>query len=160
MTTDLSLSTELPHDLAAYTQPQCDLKTLYAEAVATTWGAVRQAEQSREDELRATGEKLLAEQERLFGILMDALPAAVREAAGKGQRTAVLLRFSGADKLDDFCYLYMLKGPHNQEHRAEMRAMGAKPLLHRLRQVLQPAGFGVHHAWQRATNENTLAVTW
>jgi len=141
-----------------------NLKDLYAEAVATTWDAVsravRQADQAREAELRAMGERLRAEQDRLFQIIMRAVPEAVRDAARAGRRVAVVLRFMGADKLDEFCYLYMLKGPYNTEERAEMRQMGVKPLLQRLRQELQPAGFGVYHAWQRSTNENVLTVTW
>lgn len=152
---DLELG-QVPHDLPDL----ADLKHLHAEATAATWDSVRQAEQAHEAELRAMGERLSAEQERLYAVVMQALPGAVREAAASGRRTAVVLQFSGADKLDEFCYLYMLKGPHNPEHRAEMRQMGAKPLLQRLRAALQPAGFGVHHAWQRATNDNTLAVTW
>jgi len=148
------------HDPSPAATEDVDLGQLYAEAVATTWSTVRQAEVARDEELRDLGQKLRAEQDKLYGIVMAALPGAVREAAAKGQRTAVLLRFSGADKLEEFCYLYMLKGPHNPEHRAEMRAMGAKPLLHRLRSELQRAGFGVHHAWQRATNDNTLSVSW
>lgn len=136
------------------------LAALFREATEATWGAVRAAEVSREQELRATGERLNAEQERLYQIVMLGLPGAVRAAASRGQRVATVLRFCGADKLDEFCYLYMLKGPHNPEHRAEMKALGARPLLYRLRAKLQGAGFGVHHAWQRATNENTLSVTW
>lgn len=150
---------ELPADLSP-DDPVVDLSQLYQEAVATTWGAVRQAELSREQELRETGDRLRAEQGRLYQIVMQAIPGAVREAAAKGQRTAVILRFSGSDRLDEFCYLYMLKGPHNHEHRDEMRAMGARPLLQRLRHELHQAGFGVVHTWQRATNDNTLAVTW
>lgn len=139
---------------------EVDLKDLYAEAVAATFGAVREAEQARLEELAAAGQRLRAEQDRLFDVIMSALPGVVREAAAHGQRTAVVLRFGGADKLDEFCFLYMLKGPHNPEQRQEMRAMGARPLLQRLRTALHPAGFGVHHAWQRATNDNSLAVTW
>lgn len=137
-----------------------DLAALHAEAVASTREAVQQADLRHEEDLRATGERLRAEQERLFQHVLAAAPAAVREAAAKGQRTAVVLRFTGADKLDEFCYLYMLKGPMAPDARAEMRAMGARPLLHRLRAEFQAAGFGVHHAWQRATNDNSLALTW
>ena len=137
-----------------------DLGGLFREAVQATQGAVEAAERGRLDELRATGERLRAEQARLYDLIMAALPAAVRDAAAGGHRVAVVLSFSGADKLDEFCYLYMLKGPHKAEHRAEMREMGARPLLDRLRRELRAAGFGVHHAWQRATNDNTLAVTW
>lgn len=151
---------DLP-DLVELEEPEpLDLVALHVEAVAATRGAVLQAEEAREQEVAATGARLRAEQERLFQIVMAGLPGAVRHAAAQGQRTAVVLRFTGADKLDEFCYLYMLKGPYNPEHRAEMRHMGARPLMQRLRRELQAAGFGVHHSWQRATNDNTLAVTW
>lgn len=154
------LSTSPPPDYGFEDPSPAQLQALYQEATDTTWGAVRAAEVSRDQELAATGERLRAEQERLYQIVMLGLPGAVRAAASQGQRVATVLRFCGADKLDEFCYLYMLKGPHNPEHRAEMKAMGAKPLLHRVRAKLQAAGFGVHHAWQRATNDNTLSVTW
>lgn len=137
-----------------------DLVGLHAEAVATSAGAVARADDARREELRAMGARMAAEQERMHAVIMSALPPAVRMAAANGQRVATILEFSGADKLDEFSYLYMLKGPHGHDQRNEMRAMGVKPLLPRLRRELQAAGFGVHHAWQRATNQNTLAVTW
>lgn len=137
-----------------------DLTALYAEAVAATANAVQEADDARLQDMQATGQRMRDEQARLYSLVMDALPGAVREAAAKGQRVATVLEFSGSDKLDEFCYLYMLKGPHAHEHRHEMRLMGVKPLMHRLRDELGRAGFGVHHAWQRATNQNTLAVTW
>lgn len=137
-----------------------DLRALYQEATSLTWDAVRAEEVSREQELAATGQRLRAEQDKLYEIVMLALPGAVRAAASQGQRVATLLRFGGSDKLDEFCFLYMLKGPHNPEHRAEMKAMGCRPLLQRLRTKLQAAGFGVHHAWQRSTNDNALSVSW
>lgn len=136
------------------------LEELYAEAVATCAAAVARAEEDTRRELAETGRRMAAEQERLYSHILDAMPTAVRGAAAKGQRVATILEFGGGDKLQDFCVLYMLKGPHAAEGRAEMKAMGVRPLLHRLRSVLTRAGFGVHHAWQRATNQNTLAVTW
>lgn len=136
------------------------LEDLYAEAVALSAAAVARVEEDARLELEATGRRMAAEQERLYRHVIDAMPVAVRAAAAKGQRVATILEFGGGDKLHDFCLLYMLKGPHAAEHRQEMKAMGVKPLLPRLRSVLGRAGFGVHHAWQRATNQNTLAVTW
>ena len=137
-----------------------DLKQLHAQAVEAAGQAVAQAEADQARELAAMGERLRAEQEGLHRCIMGGLRDAVRQAAAQGQRVATLLRFAGSDRLGEFCYLYMLKGPHKAEHRAEMRAMGASPLLPRLRRELQAAGFGVFHAWQRATNENTLSITW
>lgn len=137
-----------------------ELIDLYLEAVEATKHAIVKADAERLREICETGTRLRAEQERLFQIVMQSIPGAVREAAACGQRTAVVMRFAGADKLDEFCFLYMLKGPHNAEHRAEMHAMGARPLLYRLRASLHAAGFGVHHSWQRATNDNSLAITW
>lgn len=133
------------------------LQRLHAEASALTAGAVRRAEEERALELRQMGQRVVAEQERLFQTLVEAMPSAVLDAAREGRRTAVLLNFEGADKFGDFCYLYLLKGPRV---RNEMYEIGASPLLNRLRSLLRCAGFCVHHAWQRATNENTLAVSW
>lgn len=150
----------MPEAEAAEVRTPAHLEELYAEAVATSAAAVARAEEDARLQLEDTGRRMAAEQERLYRHIIDAMPAAVRGAAAKGQRVAVILEFGGGDKLQDFCLLYMLKGPHAAEHRAEMKAMGVKPLLPRLRSVLSRAGFGVHHAWQRATNQNTLAVTW
>lgn len=137
-----------------------DLHRLHAEAVACCGAAVARAEADEMTRLADMGRRLGEELDELYDAIMRAVPAAVRDAADKGQRVATLLRFDGADKLRDFCLLYMLKGPHRADQRQEMRAMGARPLLPRLRSEFQRAGFGVHHAWQRATNENTLSVTW
>lgn len=136
------------------------LADLHAEAVAATWNAVRQAEANKSAETQELGRALRAEQEKWYQQIIAAAPAAVKEASAKGHRVAVLCRFDGADKFEDFCYLYMLKGPYKPEYRAEMRDMGAKPLLPRFRNVFHAAGFGVYHAWQRATNENTFSITW
>lgn len=141
-------------------EPEVDLRRLYADAVASCRAAVAQAEADELSQLVEMGRRLGQEQEELYDLVKRAAPPAVREAAAKGQRFATVLRFDGADKLREFCLLYMLKGPHKQELRQEMRDMGVRPLMHRLRTEFQRAGFGVHHAWQRATNENTLALTW
>lgn len=140
--------------------PVVDLRSLHDEAVRAAAHAVARAEQSEREELLAMGRRFAQEQEELYNQIMAALPDAVRAAAGQGRRVATVLRFGGSDRLREFCYLYMLKGPHRAEQRAEMQAMGVEPLLPRLRRELRAAGFGAHHAWQRATNDNTLSVTW
>lgn len=134
------------------------MQALHAEVTAATAAAVAAVDDERRRELQATGERLRAEQDRLFAMLVDDVPRAAREAAAAGRRTAVVLAFDGVDKLGEFCYLYMIKGPVRREEREEMRAMRAAPLLPRLRRALKP--FEVHHAWQRATNQNVLSVTW
>lgn len=142
------------------TLPPADLKALYAEAVQITRAAVAAAEDVEKQERDKLGRLLREEQDALYDALMRVAPIAVRDAAFKGRRTATLLTFDGPDKLHDFCYLYMIKGPYLREQRDEMRAMGASPLLPRLRAEFRAAGFDVHHSWQRATNTNTLTVTW
>lgn len=162
------MSPEDSYDVCTQQHPPCEdpskdldaLADLHAEAVAATRNAVRVAETARRVETQELGLALRTEQEKWYQQIIAAAPAAVKEASAKGHRVAVLHRFDGADKFGDFCYLYMLKGPYKPEHRAEMRAMGAKPLLPRFRNVFQAAGFGVYHAWQRATNENTFSITW
>ena len=136
------------------------LKDLRDEAVATCQGAVARVDEEAARQLSDMGQRLRAEQDSLYRHIMDDLEGVVRRAAEAGQRFATVLAFSGADRFDEFCYLYMLKGPLKPELRAEMKAMGAAPLLPRLRRELQAAGFDVHHAWQRATNENSVTVTW
>lgn len=143
-------------------QPECQIMTtahaLFVEAQALSASAVQQQEEDEAEARKQMGVRLRAEQDRMLELILTNVPDAVREAAVKGRRIATVLDFSGADKLGEFSFLYMLKGPHKHEQRQEMRAMGAKPLIYRVRDALRP--FAVHHAWQRATNENTLSVSW
>ncbi len=154
----------LPESAMATTEDRgvavADLQALYRYAVETSAQAVATADDERRATLAALGEQIRAEQDSLFCSLMEALESAVRENAQKGLRCATILQFGGADKYSEFCYLYMIKGPPRGEQRAEMHEMGVKPLLHRLIGVLRHSGFQIHHAWQRATNENTLTVSW
>lgn len=137
-----------------------DFRALYADAVRITESAVRQAEEDEEARLRDAGARLRAEQDRLHALVVSAIPEAVTFAASQGRRVATVLTFDGGDKFGEFCYLYMLKGPYKHEHRQEMRAMGASPLMGRIRDALSGTGFRLHHSWQRATNENILSVSW
>lgn len=136
------------------------LKDLHDQALQTCMGAVARVDEEAARQLNDMGERLRAEQQALHDRIMTDLEGAVRRAAEAGQRHATVLSFSGADRFDEFCYLYMLKGPLKPELHAEMKAMGVAPLLPRLRRELRAAGFDVHHAWQRATNENSITVTW
>lgn len=136
------------------------LRDLHTYATQACQGAVTRADEDQARQLREQGARLRAEQDALRDHILAGLEEAVRTAAEAGQRFATVLTFSGADRFGEFCYLYMLKGPLKPELRAEMKAMGVAPLLPRLRRELQAAGFDVHHAWQRATNENSIAVTW
>lgn len=155
-----ALDSPPPHQPATPLPTAEDLKLLHDRAVHAVKTAVAGAEQDEARELAAMGQRLRAEQDRLYARIMGDLPAAVTQAAAAGQRVATVMRFGGSDRLEEFCFLYMLKGPVKAEQRAEMRAMGASPLLPRLRRELGAAGFGVFHTWQRATNENTLSVSW
>jgi hypothetical protein len=137
-----------------------DLGALYSEAVALAAAAVAEADHAQAQEVNAMGARLREEQDSLYARIMAAIEPAVRDAAAKGARHAVVMRFGGSDVFSEFCYLYMLKGPHKADQREEMKAMGVKPLLARLRRELRPHGFDVVHAWQRATNDNTLTVVW
>ena len=159
-----------PPSLASDSQPEPEpepevpdsdaLRALARRALELTNAAVTRVEEDRVAALAATGARMRAEQDILFKQVMCSLPAAVCDAASAGRRTAHLRHFAGGDLLAEFSVLYMLKGPHNKDDRAEMRAMGVKPLMGRLRNMLTSAGFGLHLSWQRATNQNLLSVTW
>lgn len=137
-----------------------DLVALHREAVQMTCESVRNAEEAAAAERAAMGARLRAEQARLRELIMSGVAGAVREAAAGGHRVATILRFDGSVKLDEFCYLYMLKGPYKSELRQEMQAMGVRPLLPFLKNEMRRAGFKLWHTWQRATNENTLTLSW
>lgn len=137
-----------------------ELVQLRAEAVTASAVATSAVEVAAQTEAEAVVCRLRAEQDRLYSLIMNHIPVAVRGAANLGARSAVVLHFEGQDKLDEFCYLYMLKGPTTTEGRATLRRLGIVPVLARLRETLNPAGFRVWHTWQRATNDNTLAVSW
>jgi hypothetical protein len=158
---------ELPAELSVSEEPVmtpedvlAGLADLHLEAVATSEAAVAHVEETAAEAEAAEGERLRAEVARLRAELLSALPGAVREAAAAGQRAAVLLRFQGADKLGDYCYLYMIKGPRDRDEKNRLRAWRVRPLLHDLGEALRQQGFKLHHAWQRSTNENTLTVMW
>lgn len=136
------------------------LRDLHDHAVQACQRAVARADEDQAKQLADIGQRLRAEQDALYRHIMDGLDDAVRAAADAGHRHVTVLAFSGADRFSEFCYLYMIKGPLKPDQRQEMKAMGVTPLLPRLRRELRAAGFDVHHAWQRATNENTLTVTW
>lgn len=134
-----------------------DLVALRREAEELAAKAVEVAESREGEETRALGARLAAEQARLYASVMAAVPAAVRRAASQGKRVATVLAFKGGDTFEEFTTLYMLRGPRD---RQELRSLGLKPVIHRLRADLGDAGFGVHHSWQRATNHNELSVSW
>jgi hypothetical protein len=137
-----------------------ELAQLREEAAATSATAASAVEIAAQTEIDAVVCRLRAEQDRLYSLIIDHVPVAVRGAASLGARSAVVLHFAGQDKLDEFCYLYMLKGPATTEGKATLRRLGIVPVLARLRETLNPVGFRVWHTWQRATNDNTLAVSW
>ncbi len=137
-----------------------DLVELFSKARELTELTVAAAERDDRAAAEAMGNRLREEQAKLLGTLLARVPTVILEAAAKGQRVATLLEFSGGDLFEEFCYLYMIKGPHAFEARAEMKRAGVTPLLDVLRRALEPAGFKVWHAWQRATNQNLVTVSW
>lgn len=149
-TVDLSPDVPGPDELAA----------LCAEARALAAAAVERVETDAAAELAATAERMRAESDALGAEVLRRVPAAVRAAAAQGRRVATLLRFQGPDKFREFCYLYLLKGPVAAGQRAEMKRAGVAPLLPGLTRELRAAGFCLHHAWQRSTNDNAITLTW
>lgn len=136
------------------------LTALAAEARRLTAQAAFDAEAAERAAREATAARIREEQHRLYEEIMRGLPEAVRRAACEGRACVDLLSFQGVQRYDEFTYLYMLKGPVTPQERADMKAMGLKPLMARLRRELTPAGFRLRHDWDRATHENTLTVSW
>lgn len=137
-----------------------DFDDLYRRAVQASTEAVARAEDLEANRIRETGARLRVEQDALYDALIRDMPRAVMDAASKGQRVATLLRFDGQEKHDEFCYLYMIKGPMHPDLRREMDQMGAEPLICRLRRTLGSHGFKVMFSWQRETNANAVSVSW
>lgn len=136
------------------------MAALFSKARELTELSVAAADRDERAAAEAMAKRLRAESDKLLDSLIGRVPTVILEAAAKGKRVATLLEFSGGDTFEEFCYLYMIKGPHTHEGRAEMKRAGVTPLMDVLRRVLHPAGFNVWHAWQRATNQNTITVSW
>lgn len=137
-----------------------NLAELFAKARELTELSVAAADRDERAIAEAMAKRLRAESTKLLDTLLGRVPTAILDAAANGKRVATLLEFSGGDLFEEFCYLYMVKGPHTQEGRAEMKRAGVEPLLDTLRRTLHPAGFTVWHSWQRATNQNLVTVSW
>lgn len=136
------------------------LADLFAKARELTELSVAAAVRDERAAAEAMAKRLRAESNKLLDALLAKVPTAILDAAASGKRVATLLEFSGGDVFEEFCYLYMVKGPHTLEGRAEMKRAGVTPIMDVLRRTLHPAGFTVWHAWQRATNHNTITVSW
>lgn len=141
-------------------QLSLDAAALFDRARELTLATVAAAEHDEREAADAVGRRLRAEHAKLLDTLVGRVPTAVLDSAAKGQRVAAVLEFGGGDLFEEFCYLYMIKGPYAPEGRAEFRRAGVEPLLGVLRRMLEPAGFRVWHSWQRATNRNALTVSW
>lgn len=114
---------------------------------------------AEEDALRREAEERAAHvaaaraaQDRLFETLLHGFEGLVRGAAAEGKHEVDLLAFEGADTFNnEFCYLYLLKGPRQPE-------AGIQPLLPELRRAVAP--FRLRHVWRPGTVQNKLVVSW
>lgn len=138
-----------------------DYAQLHALACRVSSEACAKARADEEEEAARMAACMREESEHLLSVIVQGLPSAVMDAARQGLREAVVAQFEGCTKFGTFCYLFLIKGPHNDLTAwQEMKRAGCVPLLTRLRDLLQPAGFRVWHSWNRATNDNTLCVAW
>lgn len=143
-----------------------ELKALRAAALATSAAAAAAAaggaQAGWEAEWAGRGARIAAEQDALFEGVWAGAEGAVMEAARQGRSNCVLLEFDGAAKAEgaEFCTLYLLKGPAAPVGREEMRAMGVAPLLRRFDAALQGSGMAARLEWDKATNRNTLRLSW
>lgn len=138
-----------------------DFKELHSMACRVSSAADRASRVQEEAEAARLAVCMAEESERLWAALVQSVPEAVMSAARQGLRTASIVQFEGSAKYGTFCYLYLIKGPHNDAAAwQDMQRAGCVPLLTRLRDLLRPAGFRVWHAWDRATNDNTVCVAW
>lgn len=135
-----------------------NVQELYAEAKRLSSEAVVAAICKAEDELRQAAADSAAAQESLLAQLDQGLAEGVRAAAQLGARRATVLAFHGADAHEGFCYLHLLKGPRDPERQQQLGQHGFEPLLRRLRRQWAP--FKVTHAWDQATNLNSVSVEW
>lgn len=121
-----------------------------AQALVALCEDSRLQAEARDREARLRG--IRSAQARLLEGLTEGLSDRVLHAAREGARELDLLTFNGADTFDgEFCYLYLLKGPRQQEE-------GVDPLLPRLRRLLAP--FSVRHVWEQGTVHNRIVMAW
>ena len=142
--------------------PDFRADALYREAVDLSAAAARRDEDLARERLAALAAGLRAAQDSLLAELERRAQQLVPQAAAEGKRSADVLAFKGADMYasgeEQFCYLYLVCGPRERAHRDELRAMGVEPLLSRLRREFRP--FDVRHAWNPATNDNAVTLSW
>lgn len=147
---------------------------LFCEAQRESAAAAARGAAAEEERRRAWATRVIAAQARLSASIKESLPGIVRAAAAEGERAAKLLEFAGTDTyksssspedassvdVEDFCYLFLLKGPHvaNRAQRDDFQAAGGVPLLPYLRSALRP--FRLRHVWDRSTNNNVLLAEW
>jgi hypothetical protein len=151
-----------PFQTAGQPAPDADLRVFFTalrdEVLEASDRSKDRMRAEAEDARQAELERMLLEQNRLMGIVMNNLPVAVRHAAEEGARSATLLNYDGADKFGEFCYLYLIRGPPAHADREKLQAGGIVPLLHRLSGLVRP--FTIRHVWNRATNANALVAYW
>ena len=128
---------------------------LYDEARALI--VARRAQETRDAETEAAAHvsAVSLAQSQLLSRLLDGFQERVMEAAREGRCEMELLAFEGGDTFDDeFCYLYLLRGPRQPDSFNS----GIAPLLPALRGSLAP--FRVRHVWKQGTVQNSLVVAW
>jgi hypothetical protein len=93
---------------------------------------------------------------------LDRAAEGVLPAAAAGAARTSLLVFHGADDTPEgLSYLFLVKGHDPARDPAaarEFAAAGFVPALDRLRAELAP--FAVGHTWDRATNVNSVEMSW
>lgn len=133
-----------------------DAASLFAEARAVAASREGAAVTAAQDERAALAAAVTAAQDRLLTTLLEGFTEKVRRAAHEGKRETELLAFNGGDTFDDqFCYLFLLKGPRSTDRDA---CPGVVPLLGTLQNRVAP--FRLRHVWKQGTVQNSLVASW
>jgi hypothetical protein len=147
-----------PEEDAVNVTDDINVAALYSDALRTSAETVRDYRQAEDAKIKELATWSSVIQEKLLAKLKSRLPEVVMTAAKTGARTATLLEFQGADVYCGYCYLHLILGARPGPQVRQLARHGFQPLIYRLRQEFRP--FNVMHRWDRATNKNTIEVSW
>lgn len=126
--------------------------------MADLMSRVSQIVKDKQDENRTKNALLFEDMEHLFDEWVDApnIENRILEAAGDGRSSIALAEFKRSELYRNHPILLMVLGPIRD--RAYFSRMGEYSLLDRLKLHFSP--FEVHHRFDRATDTNTIFVSW
>ena len=135
-----------------------NFQSLYIEAVDVSNSADAFAALVDFETTKLFVEEVQKAQESLVEHILSSAEAEVISAAAAGLKYATIFEFKGSDLHEDFNILFMLFGGVEQDRRDHLEQFGFSGCYEKLMKRVAP--FYIKHAWDRATNNNTITLFW